>query len=684
MLSASRYLLGVAEIAVLVSAAAFGGGRLRSRLAPGFAGAPSWLATGVLAGAILIGCAQLLGLVGLFAPLPYLIAVSVVGLALRLWLAPGDHDAEAPPAPDPGAPMRLLGLAIAAVVIAHFCIGVRLRLSTGMTGFDTTWYHAPFAAGFAQSGQTFEIQFIAPQFLAWFYPQNSELIHGVGILAFSRDLLSPLLNLGWLAGCLTAAWCIGRPYGAAPVSLAGVALVLGSGILADQAGEARNDIVAIFFVLAALAIVINSWAARPQRELPPGGMVLAGLCVGLAAGTKVNFLAAALALVVALTVIAPAGARLRALAATGLPALAGCGFWYLRNLVHSGNPLPWVKDFGPIPLPSPEQAIGGRQGFGVLHYLTDTGIWSEWFFPGLHQGLGVLWPAIVALALAGLALCAGRRAGPAMRACAAVGLLLAVAWFVAPTSASGPGGEPLGFISGLRYLAPSLAVGLAMLPLAPALRHSAAQWCILGAFAVLLPFSAASGEPWYSGYLTAALLAAALTVALAALIGSGRLAAHRRAAWVAAAAAATLVVAGGARAQRTYLENRYANPGFTVAGLDAAFKWVRSISAARIATTATRQYPLLGTDLTNRVQFVGLHRPNAGFVRATTCPAWRRALNDGDYDFVVASRDRIKPGQPPFPPEAAWTESDPAATVVLRVPPTVVFKIDAPLDPAAC
>ena len=85
-----------------------------------------------------------------------------------------------------------------------------------MTGFDSTWYHGPFAAGFLQSGDTWDLHFIAPQFLAWFYPANSELFHAVGMLAFGRDILSPLLNLGWLAGCLLAGWCVGRPFGSRP------------------------------------------------------------------------------------------------------------------------------------------------------------------------------------------------------------------------------------------------------------------------------------------------------------------------------------------------------------------------------------------------------------------------------------------------------------------------------------
>ena len=41
-----------------------------------------------------------------------------------------------------------------------------------MTGFDSTWYHGPFAAGFFQSGNTLDLHYIAPQFLAWFYPAN--------------------------------------------------------------------------------------------------------------------------------------------------------------------------------------------------------------------------------------------------------------------------------------------------------------------------------------------------------------------------------------------------------------------------------------------------------------------------------------------------------------------------------
>jgi hypothetical protein len=144
-----------------------------------------------------------------------------------------------------------------------------------------------------------------------------------------------------------------------------------------------------------------------------------------------------------------------------------------------------------------------------------------------------------------------------------------------------------------------------------------------------------------------------------------------------------VAVAVGYPIQRHYLESRYSNPEFTTPGLNAAFKWSRSISGARIATTSTRQYPLFGTDLSNHVQFVGASTPHGGFAAPLTCRSWRRELNAGNYDYVIATRDRIEPNKPPYPPAVRWTKA-PQAKVVLRKPPTVIFQLTGPLDPSAC
>jgi hypothetical protein len=360
--------------------------------------------------------------------------------------------------------------------------------------------------------------------------------------------------------------------------------------------------------------------------------------------------------VAGLVVFAPAGARLRTLAATGLAAVAGGGYWYLRNLIHTGNPLPWVKDLGPISLPAPEQALGGREGHSVVGYLADGAVWSDWFLPGLHGGLGVLWPLLLAFALGGLVLSLGGRADPMLRVCGAVGIAAALAWLVAPTSASGPEGMPRGFESGLRYLIPALVLGLALLPTAPALRDR------------LAPLGKRSRSLfWVKRTQNSERNARGMSHAGAAVL----------------ALALVIGVAAGYPVQRHYLESRYADPSFTAPGLNAAFAWSRSLSDARIATTSTRQYPLFGTELSNRVDFVGLERPHGGFVAPGACRPWRRLVNEGDYDYVITSYDRIEAGQPPYPPTARWTEG-PGVKVVLRKPPTVVSQLSGPLDPSTC
>ena len=136
------------------------------------------------------------------------------------------------------------------------------------------------------------------------------------------------------------------------------------------------------------------------------------------------------------------------------------------------------------------------------------------------------------------------------------------------------------------------------------------------------------------------------------------------------------IVAIGYPVQRHYLESRYSDPTFTTPGLNAAFAWARDVSGARIATTSTRQYPLFGTDLSNHVQYLGTERPHGGFEAPTTCRAWRRALDAGHYDYVVATRDRLEPGKPTYPPRPAGPKA-PAPAPVLKSRRRCVFELHA-------
>ncbi|HRV60567.1 MAG TPA: hypothetical protein P5138_08045, partial [Solirubrobacterales bacterium] len=472
------------------------GAVLGSRLLPGWHGPVAWTGVGVLAVGAAIGPALALGTFGLLTGWSWLLLTIAIAAAIwrfqeRLPIA----RARSLPYTEPATPgLTMVGTAIAAGAFGAFVAGVSIRLGTGMTGFDSTWYHGPFAAGIAQSGDTWSLHLLAPQFLSWFYPQNSEVIHSLGMMAFGNDLLSIFLNLGWFSACLLAAWCIGRPYGAAPISLAGVALILGSTAMADQAGEARNDIVGTFFLLAALAVMVN--AAAGGRRITLGPALVVTLAAGLAMGTKVNFVPAALVLLAGTVVLSEPSRRIRnGLAGCGALLLGG-GYWYLRNLTHSGNPIPWINHIGPITLPGPSQDVGGRDAGSVWGYLADTDVIRHWFLPGFGDGFGSGWILLGILAIAGLVLCLDRNSGPARRTGAVVGLALVLAWLVAPTSASGPSGEPNGFVSGLRYLAPALAVCLALLGSGIGQRGSRARWLVAGALLILAPVTIAFGDDW--------------------------------------------------------------------------------------------------------------------------------------------------------------------------------------------
>ncbi len=665
MLALSSYLLGVVELALLVGFSVLGAARLRAAALPELGGPPGWLATAVLALALLVLIAELLGSFAAFKALPFLIAVIVAGLALHLGFngsaargrrafdalepspgAPGGPEQTRPP-PSPSPLLSVAGMLVAALALIHFGAGVRLRLATGMTGFDSTWYHGPLAASFFQSGDTFQLHYLAPQYMAWFYPANAELFHAIGMAAFHRDILSPLLNLGWLLGCLFAAWCIGRPFGVAPISLALAAVALSVPALADQAGEARNDIAGTFFLLSAVAIALNAWGSRFNRRLSPAAIAIIGLAAGMAAGTKLSFLPAALVFVVGLALISPPGRRLSSLLVAAAGALVGGGYWYLRNLVQAGNPLPWVRHLGPISLPGPRQPLGGRPGHSVLGYLGDRAVWLHWFLPGLAHGFWVFWPLLGGAAAAGLLLSLGRRGGPVLALCALAGIFVVLTWILAPTSAEGPLGAPRGFESALRYLTPAVILGVALLPATPPLGARIRRLGRLGP----------SRRSWPSAR------SAPLAVALGLVL--------------------LLAIALGYREQRSYLRQRYADPTFASHGLDAVFAWARSISGASIATTTTREYPLFGTDLSNRVQFLGIERAAGGFTAPNSCRAWRRALDDGHYEYVVTALDRVRPGGPRLPAATGWSSAA-NSSVVLREPTAIVFHLHGPLAPAGC
>jgi hypothetical protein len=728
MIGAGSYLLSTAALASLALSLAFTAYRLRNRLIPEWEGAPARLVEVITGIALLIWISELLGTFGaLYAWSLVASSLLLSGLTLLLLnVPPGGgvggggprtdpvRPARRPPSdrdgtPGPGGWSLLVMTGVIALVVAHWGLWTDSALNRGMFNFDSLWYHMPFAADIVQSHSVTGFHHTETVFANWFYPQNSELLHAVGILIAERDTLSLFINYGWLALAFLAAWCIGRPYGRGHLSVVAVAILLESHILiVREPAAAKNDLAVAALLLAAIAIAITAWTQREAASgeedaggrpaLPVGWpLAAAGLAVGLAAGTKVTVLALAGALSVAAIALAPAGRRRAAAAWWFVPALLGGGYWYLRNLIAVGNPIPEIGHLGPLSLPHPEHLQTARPDFAIAHYATDTGVWSDYFFPGLHNAFGGLWPLLPLAALAGAILALGWGRNRAVRWIGGAVLFGMLAYLFTPLSAAGPEGRPTGFELNIRYLLPALLAGLALLPLPRFLDDRRRQWALLGALLVLLVLTDRSDavlrDPSRLFGIGLAVLLVLVPAALLALRSARGLSTGALAAGFAALALA--VVAIGYPLQRDYLGDRFRNegpaderlPGY---GLDFAYPWAQDVRDARIGLAGTTAgflgYGFYGPDLSNRVVYLGEEGPHGAFNAIRTCRRFRAAVDDAELDYLVTSPflNFVDSDRPVRSPEAGWLRGVPQVEPLERSGDFTIWKVGGRLDPGAC
>jgi hypothetical protein len=616
-------------------------------------------------------------------------------------------------------------LLVIAGTVFSYAVTTQHAWDRGVFNFDSLWYHLPFAADMVQTHSVVGMHHVETVFTNWFYPQNSELLHAVGILLIGRDTLSLYLNLGWLAVAFLAAYCVGRPYGRGAVTAIAAAILLGCHTLVVRdPGAAKNDLMAAALILASIAILVEAWsqaghssvpfrspATKRNRRMDGWALAAAGLAVGLAAGTRVTGLAMAGALTVAELVLAGPGRRWVAAAWWLLPALAGGAFWYLRNLVVAGNPIPEIEKLGPISLLHPERLQEGRPDFSIVHYATDTGVWRAYFGPGLHEAFGALWPLVVfgALAAALLALLRGR--DRIVRWIGAVALFGALAYLFTPLSAAGADGEPVGFAINIRYVIPALLAAIVLLPLdrwfdPPGLHQISAVsgqkfdavrlWGLMAGLTLVFLITNRPDEALHDKGRAFAFCLVVLAVLVPALLLYLRSRGTGTVLVVGAAAGLVVVlVAIGYPLQRHYLENRFANTGSAderIPGmhLDDAYRWARGVEDARIGLAGTTAgfagYGFYGTDLSNRVHFLGEDGSHGAFNAISTCAAFRTAVNDADLDYLVTAPylNFLHPGDPIESPEARWLRGESAVRPLRRSGPVTVWKVEGELSPGAC
>jgi hypothetical protein len=717
------YLQGSIELILVAAALGFAAVGLRGRLLPGWSGASARLAEVVLGLSLLVVTLELVGVVGLYRPGWVLLASLLVGVGIGAALR---QPATGPPlwAPQVSPVAMAIAVAAAVLVAAHWAMPTQTGLDIGMYLPNTTWHNAPFAARFVQDHQVGALHFTEVLSLTvWFYPQNSELLHSAGVLFLGNDFLSPLINIGWMSLCLLAAWVFARPYGGGPIAVLAIALVLDANmLLLYQPGDAKNDTAGLFFLLASAAVLVNAEVqrrtedsergSRPPAHAPvaTGALIVAGLAAGLALGTKLNLLAPFGLLTLGVIAVAGRGFRLRTTGIWVVSSLITGGFWFARNLVNAGNPLPWVKAG---PLPGPDQAdINIREPHNVAHYLLppDGGVIRHHLVPGLHDSFGDLWPVVLVAVIGGFLLAIFRGRTPVVRMLGIVALLSGIAYLFTPLTAAGPEGDPTAFTTNLRYASPALGLGAMLLGVDAGLLKPRIQPWVLGALAILLLVQAVPvwdlhGHLWSRHFLLGAIgLAFFLVLVPVGLALAGQRGMPPAVLAGGAVIALAAVVAIGWPNSDDYVKDRYqasTAPKDFPAGMKAALAWFNRADPhdSRIAIVGGRpgfkQYIFYGDDLSNRVQYVARHGPHGAYLPIASegaqrnqdprapqeCREWITALNDGGYRYAVIGPDQRVQSLPPI--EAVWTELA-GGRRLEDTDDISVFEISGPLDASAC
>ena len=750
-MSFGDYLAGSIELIAVAAAMGYAAVGLRGRLLPGWSGASARLAEVVLALSLLVVILELVGVVGLYRPGWVLAATLIVGIGLGAGLQ-GARAAAPLPVP-PVAPVALaVAVAAALLVVAHWAMPTQIGLDIGMYLPNTTWHNAPFAARFVQESQVGALHFTEVLDLTvWYYPQNSELLHSAGVLFLGSDFLSPLLNVGWMALCLLAAWAFARPYGTGPAAVLALGLVVNANmLLLYQPGDAKNDTMGLFFLLASAAVLVNAEAQTrvagregrpgggpagdlsasggsavrhsqgasvgvpagpsPGASLATGALIVAGLAAGLALGTKLNLLAPYGLLTLGVIAVS-AGYRVRATAIWVASSLVTGGFWFARNLIESGNPLPWIKAG---PLPGPDQLdINIREPHNVADYLLppEGDVITDSFIPGLHDSFGDLWPLVLVAVIGGFLLAIFRGRTPVIRMLGVVALLSGIAYLFTPLTAAGPEGNPTAFTTNLRYASPAIGLGALLLAVDAGLTRPRVQGWLLGSLSVLLlvqavPIWDLGDDVWRWRFALGAIGLAVFLVAVpVGLALAGQRGASRSALVAGTVAALAAVVVIGWPNSDDYLDERYraeTAPADFPEGIKGALAWFNREDPrdSRIAVVGGRpgfkQYVFYGDDLSNDVHYVARHGSRGAYLpiaseaaqegddpRAVAqCEEWRRALNAGDYDYLIAGPDQRTQSERPI--EALWTGTDSAAQQLELRDDVYVFALNGELDPASC
>lgn len=661
-MTSGELLIGTGGLALVAGGGWLVAVRIRRRWLPRCSGAVAHLVDAVTGLAAIVAVSQVLGAIGAFRAPALVAGVAAVAVAsLRL------EDRSLPRAAavvDHGPSSRraaVVAVVLVAVVAGQWTSVAVDATDEGVRAADSIWYHLPRAAEFVQSGSLTDLHYTAPEFPDTFHPSNAELVQSVPMLFYGRDVLSPILNHGWLALLLLAAWCVGAAKGRGAASVAGASALMATPLLViEGAGNAGNDIAAAFLLVASVALLL-------RRDDGWEMAAVAGVAAGLAISTKLTVVPAVAVLTLGL-VFSGAPSRARTIVAWTVPLLAFGSYWYLRNWIAVGTPVPSTD----LPfLPAPRFRIADELGYSVFDYATDTSVWRRWFAPGLRADFGLLW--LLALSALPVAVVGAWRARDLPQA-RWIGLALAAAtatYVGLPTTALGPPGRPLLFAGNVIYLVPALILAISWVPLSLPARSVRAERLFLGAAAVVALSAVTTShlDTWAPGRSLVAVVTTAGVGAVGALVLVPRLRPPPVAVRVVAAASVALVVV----ALGASVDGRYRD--------EPLYAWANRAEVDRVAVAGfAGAYPLYGADLDNEVTYVGVQGDHGELHDHTTCSGWRHALRVGGFDHVALRPERYDTDAA----HARWMQADPAATRWLERPEGQVYRFDPRVPDPGC
>ncbi|HEX3705287.1 MAG TPA: hypothetical protein VHV76_01530 [Mycobacteriales bacterium] len=550
-------------------------------------------------------------------------------------------------------------------------------LRSGPQDLDSLHYHLTQAAHIVQAHNIDHLHHTASSDITAYYPYNAELLDAVGMLGPHPDIAVFGLNLlfGWLA--LLACWVIGARWSrGAPALAAGAAAIALPIVSQGSSGPGLNDLPTMAFLLSAVALLCVADVPRGDRprKVWLTKVALAGASLGLAAGTKLSALAIVVLLALGTVVLAARDRRVTLIALT-CPALLTGGFWYLRDWIEVGSPVPdlnlTVAGHGFHLVPYPEVQ---PHAFTVAHYLGDSSVIEHWFVPGLRAVWTDLWPLIGVVMLIGIGVALTDRSR-LRRVLGGAVVVSLIAYIVTPSTAIGDPGAPALFATNTRYALPSIILSMVLLVSTPRLRRFAPVLTV-GFTALTLALIALSSLPEGVNYPYG--LIATVALGLAAF-GARHLFRRRTlgSTVLLTGIIAVAAVGSGAVVQHRYIQQRYsANTAY-----DRLFTMVGGLHDVRIGVAgAAYAYPFYGRDFTNAVNYVGVSASTHAFEEAMTCPAMLGVLAAQHDDYVVVEpvaglhTDRVD----------RWMRAIPGVTVPFHDLVGTVYDLPAVVPPDSC